>query len=63
MKEPKRNETMTEYKIGAAIVRIYGKPDQENIKAATARFLKKVEKQRRSKRKNENAQTVRQMVC
>lgn len=38
-----------------AIVRIHNEPDMENLKAATARFLKKVEKQRRRKAKNEDA--------
>ena len=42
---------MTEYKIGPAIVRIHGKPDQENLKAATARFLNKVVQQRRKREK------------
>lgn len=42
---------MQEYKIGRATVRIHGAVDQENIKAATINFLKKVER----KRKNENA--------
>lgn len=47
---------MTEYKIGAAIVRIHNAPgDMEKFKAATAQFLKKVEKQRRRKAKNEGA--------
>lgn len=47
---------MTEYKIGAATVRIHNEPsDMEKFKAATARFLKKAEKQRRERRKNENA--------
>ena len=47
---------MTEYKIGAATVRIHNEPaDMEKFKAATARFLKKVEKQRRRKAKNEDA--------
>lgn len=44
---------MTEYKIGNAIVRVHGTVDQDKIKAATVIFMKKVEKQRRSKKKNE----------
>lgn len=43
---------MTEYKIGRAIVRIHGKPDQEKVKAATERFLKKVEEAKRKAKKN-----------
>ena len=42
---------MTEYKIGPAIVRMHGKPDQENLESATARFLNKVVQQRRKKAK------------
>ena len=42
---------MTEYKIGPAIVRIHGKPDQANLEAATARFLNKVVQQRRKREK------------
>ena len=42
---------MTEYKIGKAIVRIHGKPNQENLEAATARFLNKVVQQRRKQAK------------
>ena len=46
---------MTEYRIGNAIVRIHGEPDQENLKAATEKFMKKVHKARKQKRKeNEN---------
>lgn len=42
---------MTEYKIGPAIVRMHGKPNQENLEAATAKFLNKVVQQRRKKAK------------
>lgn len=42
---------MTEYKIGPAIVRIHGKPNQENLEAATAKFLNKVVQQRRKQEK------------
>lgn len=41
----------TEYRIGRAIVRIHGTPDQEKFKAATERFLKKVEASKRAKKK------------
>lgn len=41
----------TEYRIGNAIVRIHGQADQEKIKAATERFLKKVEASKRAKKK------------
>lgn len=41
---------MTEYKINNATVRIHGTVDRENLKRATAQYLKKVV---RSK-KNEN---------
>ena len=39
------------YKIGIATVRIHGKVDPDNLKAATVEFLKSVEKQRRDKAK------------
>lgn len=45
---------MTEYKIGNAVVRIHGTADREKIKAATEKFLKKVEaakKKRKAKEK------------
>lgn len=38
---------MTEYIIGKATVRIHGNYDLENVKAATAQFLKKAESQRK----------------
>jgi hypothetical protein len=44
---------MTEYKIGNATVRIHGTADQDRIRTATVDFLKKAEKQRRRKKKNE----------
>ena len=34
---------MTEYKINNCTVRIHGSPDLENVKQATAAYLKKVE--------------------
>ena len=42
---------MTEYKIGKAIVRMHGTPDQKNLEEATARFLNKVVQQRRKQAK------------
>lgn len=42
---------MTEYKIGNAVVRIHGTADPETIKAATEKFLKKVEAAKRKKEK------------
>lgn len=47
---------MTEYKIGPARVRMHGKPNQENLEAATAKFLNKVVQQRRkqAKERSEN---------
>ena len=42
---------MTEYKIGKAIVRMYGTPDRKNLEDATAHFLAKVEQQRRKQAK------------
>lgn len=42
---------MTEYKIGKAIVRMHGTPDQKNLEEATARFLSKVVQHRRKQEK------------
>lgn len=42
---------MTEYKINNATVRIHGEADKENIKAATERFLKQIEKKKKEKQK------------
>lgn len=44
---------MTEYIIGNATVRIHGTPDRQRLEAATAKFLKAAERQRR---KNEKAE-------
>ena len=41
---------MTEYKIGNATVRVHGTPDPDNLKAATLKFLKQVEQQRKKAR-------------
>lgn len=38
---------MKEYKVGKATVRIHGNPDMENLKAATLKFLKQAESQRK----------------
>lgn len=43
----KGGESVTEFKIGKATVRIHGKPDPETVKAATVKFLKQAEVQRR----------------
>lgn len=50
---------MTEYKIGPAIVRMHGKPDQANLEAATARFLNKVVQQRRKQAKERSGKDER----
>lgn len=42
---------MTEYKIGAATVRIHGEADRERIKAATEKFAKRVLIARQKQRK------------
>lgn len=42
---------MTEYRVGNAVVRIHGEADQEKLKAATEKFLKKVHTARKQKRK------------
>lgn len=50
---------MAEYKIGPAIVRIHGKPNQENLEAATAKFLNKVVQQRRKRDKERSEKDER----
>ena len=40
---------MKEFKTDKAIIRIHGEPNLERVKAATERFLKKAEQQRREK--------------
>jgi hypothetical protein len=40
---------MAEYKTGAATVRIHGAVDQERLKAATAKFMKKAIQAKRKK--------------
>lgn len=41
---------MFECKVGKATVRIHGNPDRERIEAATLKFLKAAEQQRRKAR-------------
>lgn len=42
---------MQEYRIGCAIVRIHGNPDPDRLKAATTKFLKQAEAQKKKKQK------------
>lgn len=42
---------MTEYKINNAVVRIHGEVDNDRLKTATEKFMKKVLKCRREKEK------------
>jgi hypothetical protein len=49
-KTRKGGETVTEYQIGKATVRIHGNCDPDNLKAATLKFLKQVEQQRKKAR-------------
>lgn len=46
---------METYKIGNATVRIHGEVDREKLKVATTSYLKKVEAERRRKRKERKA--------
>lgn len=46
---------MTEYKIGKAVVRMHGTPNREIIEPAAAKFLAKVEQQRRKAAKERRA--------
>ena len=50
---------MTEYKIGKAIVRMHGTPDQKNLEEATERFLNKVVQQRRKQEKERSGKDGR----
>lgn len=43
---------MKEYRTGNAIVRIHGKPNMENIKEATAIFLKGVQNAKKKEKQN-----------
>ena len=47
-----QSAVQAEYKIGRAIVRMHGTPDPENLKAATLKFMQKVEQQRRQQKKD-----------
>ena len=40
-------EQVTEYKIGRAIVRMHGTPDREKLEAATLKFMKQVQLQKK----------------
>jgi hypothetical protein len=42
---------MTEYKIGNATVRIHGSMNQDTVRAATERFVKKAIQQKKKKEK------------
>lgn len=46
-------ESVTEYKVGPAIVRMHGQPDREKVKAATEKFLNRVERIRREQARKE----------
>lgn len=46
-------DSVTEYKIGPAIVRMHGQPDMEKVKAATEKFLNRVERIRREQARKE----------
>ena len=50
---------MTEYKIGKAIVRMHGTPNREALEEATAKFLAKVEQQRRKQAKERSGKDGR----
>lgn len=49
---------MTEYRIGNAVVRIHGSYDEETLKAATEKFMKKVHKIRKQKRKEKGNEPI-----
>lgn len=46
-----QSTVQAEYKIGKATVRMHGTPDPENLKAATLRFMQKVEQKKRQLKK------------
>lgn len=46
-------DSVTEYKIGPAIVRMHGQPDREKVKAATEKYLKKVVQTKKQKARKE----------
>ena len=47
-------DSVTEYKIGPAIVRMHGQPDMEQVKMATKKFLNRVEQIRRERKGKQN---------
>lgn len=47
-------DSVTEYKIGPAIVRMHGQPDRDQVKAATEKFLNRVEQIRRERKGKQN---------
>lgn len=51
VQQKERRYIMQEYRTGNAIIRIQGSPDTEKVKAATIKFLKKVQAQRKEKEK------------
>lgn len=46
-------DSVTEYKIGPAIVRMHGQPDREKVKAATEKYLTKVMQSKKQKARKE----------
>lgn len=48
-----RGDSLTEYKIGRAIVRMHGEPDREKVKEATEKFLNKVVQSKKQKARKE----------
>ena len=46
-------DSVTEYKIGPAIVRMHGQPDMEKVKAATEKYLNKVMQSKKQKARKE----------
>lgn len=46
---------MKEIKIGSATVRIHGNADQDRVKEATIKFMKKVERKRRNEKQKNHA--------
>lgn len=48
-----RRDSLTEYKIGRAIVRMHGELDREKVKEATEKFLIKVVQSKKQKARKE----------
>ena len=46
-------DSVTEYKIGPAIVRMHGQPDREKVKASTEKYLNKVMQSKKQKARKE----------